>query len=269
MFLFQIGSLLSEFTEQHESPCPSTSEGDAPYQGPTDSTLLPSTTQSTTSTESTPPNSTPAAIHGQDQLDHIATTLQKMLEEQGRLRLQVGQGLVSAYKQQQSSLQQVMQRLDQIEKSLTLRPEPTSSPIPSESRPALFSPAPTVPKFRNKTLKHPIKFLEELDKYFKKMKTPLHEQLDVVLEALEEEAQYWAGIFQVSWTNFMDFRNDFLQSFWSESEQIQLRRRITNHRWQPGRHTMEAHQSDSRRTTCCRIDETLSTKHSIRLDPIS
>lgn len=225
---------------QPESPCPSPDEETlSENQTPeVHSMLLPTTTRSTTSTESPPAAATPET---QDQLERIASTIQQLVNEQRQIRLQLGQSLVTVHKQQQTGFQEIRQRLENLEQTRHLQEPFVADPPLRDCRPALFTPAPTIPKFRNKEMQHPVKFLEELEKYLKKMKVPPHSQLEMVIEALVGEAQDWASIFQVTWATFADFRRDFLQSFWSEQEQIQLRRRITNHRWQAGHGTMEAH----------------------------
>lgn len=165
------------------------------------------------------------------------------MNEQARLHLQLGQSIVAVHNQQQTGLQEIRQRLKTLEQAYRRQqPEPSDihSP-PPDQRPALFTPAPAIPKFQNKNTQQPVRFLERLEQYFKKMQTPPQNQLDIVTEALEEEARDWATIFKVTWSSFADFRQDFLQSFWSEQDQIQLRQKITTQRWQPGQRPMEAH----------------------------
>lgn len=195
--------------------------------------------RSTTSTEATPPA---ANSNLEDALNRIATSLQNLIDEQRRLHLQLGQSFVTAHQQQRAESQEISRRLDDLlhQRASTTDPS-TSGPAWTDTRPALFTPAPAIPRFRTKTEKHPVKFLDELDIYFRKMGIPPHGKLDVVYEALEGEAQDWACIFRVTWTSFEDFRSNFLQSFWSESEQTTLRRKITTHRWQAGHRSMEGH----------------------------
>lgn len=111
-------------------------------------------------------------------------------------------------------------------------------------QPLFFTPAPPIPTFKGPYAgKHPVKFLKELETYFKKMNIPTEAQLELVVsEALTDTAHDWSIIFKDSWLCFEDFRADFLSTYWSEQEQHKLRQNIATHRWSAASNrTMEAH----------------------------
>lgn len=86
------------------------------------------------------------------------------------------------------------------------------------------------PKFGNSEKTHPITFLENLTTYLKKMDQGGSE-LELVKECLIEEAKDWARVYQERWTNFEEFKTDFLNTFWGENEQSIIRRNIVQGCW--------------------------------------
>lgn len=134
---------------------------------------------------------------------------------------------------------------------VTSNPTPNSDPTPNlepmphapyrESRPIFLSPPPCMPRFRGDDRKHPVRFLEELDSYFKRMSTPQSQYLDAVSESLQGAAFDWAAIYQGRWTTYQDFKDDLLANYWSDLEQNKLRHRLSTNTWIGGRYSMGNH----------------------------
>ncbi|CAH1188794.1 unnamed protein product [Phyllotreta striolata] len=157
---------------------------------------------------------------------------------------QIGRSLVAMHKENQATNERMLteiQKLLETQES-TRRPTTDSRTEHRIERPVFVSPSPIVPKFKSDGTKHPVKFIEELDSYLKKMEIPPAQQLNVVNKALVGAAEDWSTIYKISWLTFEDFRRDFLDCFWSEVEQNRVRHQISTHKWMTGsRHSMEGH----------------------------
>lgn len=60
---------------------------------------------------------------------------------------------------------------------------------------------------------------------------PEDQQIDLLVETFEESAVHWMAIYGSSWTNFEDFKKDFLHCFWYKSQQDQLRQQLSDTVW--------------------------------------
>lgn len=229
--------------------------------------ILPGTSGTSADSESASschslPSPVPLATLLPQQLRKIMRTLDKVSRNQRRLCKKVQ---MNSRRIQQNSVVSVVKRPP---RRAALRPPRTHCELPSaepnraassmvpggngqtaivpvrNGQALFFTPAPPVPRFRGQYQgKHPVKFLEELETYFRKINIPDELKLGTVLsEALTETAQDWSAIFRDSWDVYEDFRKDFLQTFWSEEEQMKLRQTINNHRWSAkSNRSMEAH----------------------------
>lgn len=90
------------------------------------------------------------------------------------------------------------------------------------------------PKFPGKREIHPITFLEDLEMYLKKLPDQGN-IIDDIMVCLEGDARNWARIYRNRWYNYSNFREDFLQTYWGETEQSILRRKIICDRWDSNR----------------------------------
>lgn len=88
---------------------------------------------------------------------------------------------------------------------------------------------------------NPMSFIQELEKYFKKVNIPEAQQLEVALDCLVGSARNWATIYRRVWQNFDNFRSDFVRTYWSEQEQQKLRHRILTETWTNDKFTMTDH----------------------------
>lgn len=96
-------------------------------------------------------------------------------------------------------------------------------------------------KDRHGKVIHPVTFLEDLTSYLKKV--PAHgRELDIVQECLIGQARDWSRIYKSRWSNFEDFKSDFLETFWGEVDQNKVRRDIVSNKWDRAKNpTMLAH----------------------------
>lgn len=192
----------------------------------------------------------------------LATLLPQQLQKIMRTLDKVSNNQRSIYKKVQSNSRRIQQNslnvVKRVPRRATVRTVPTHVELPDvapnrttqpivpggNGQTLFFTPAPPVPKFRGQYQgKHPVKFLQELDAYFKKMNIPAEGQLDVVVsDALSEAAHDWSAIFKDSWQNFDDFHTDFLKTYWSGPEQAKLKHNIATHRWSTASNrSMESH----------------------------
>lgn len=71
-----------------------------------------------------------------------------------------------------------------------------------------------LPKFQNETLKNPVEFLDELEKYFRVRNIKEEKKIFVTEHALEEKASLWFHL-KEQFRNFEDFKVQFLEEFYS------------------------------------------------------
>lgn len=114
--------------------------------------------------------------------------------------------------------------------------------LPAPSAPVYLMPrAPAEkPRFPVKN-KHPVTFIEDLTTYLKKGASGADDVIDTILECLEGESRNWARIYKDRWTHFEDFKTDFLDTYWGEAEQNDLRRKIVMNSWDSTQSTMLGH----------------------------
>lgn len=115
----------------------------------------------------------------------------------------------------------------------------TVTQTPQVSRMVLTQPE-TPPSFGG-LRSNPIRFVQELEKYFKKVDLPESQQLEVAMDCLTGSARNWATIYRRVWRTFENFRNDFIRTYWSEQEQQKLRHRIFTETWTNDKYTMMDH----------------------------
>lgn len=90
------------------------------------------------------------------------------------------------------------------------------------------------PKFDGTTKIHPVTFIEDLKTYIERTPHQGH-IIEEVVNCLEGEARNWARIYKSRWANFTHFQEDFLNTYWSETEQSALRRKIICGKWSPSK----------------------------------
>lgn len=95
------------------------------------------------------------------------------------------------------------------------------------------------PKYPGKKT-HSITFIEDLTVYLRRVSTS-DSEVDVIFDCLEGECRNWARIYKEKWRNFEDFRTDFLNTYWGEAEQSNLRKKIVQNKWTKGQTTMLQH----------------------------
>lgn len=86
------------------------------------------------------------------------------------------------------------------------------------------------PRFPGKNQIHPVTFIEDLTSWLRKM--PSREsEVELIMECLDGTSRDWARIYKERWGNLSDFKRDFLNTYWGEAEQSDLRRRIVVSQW--------------------------------------
>lgn len=86
------------------------------------------------------------------------------------------------------------------------------------------------PKYPGRGDIHPMTFIEDLDAYIKRLPNQSF-IIDDIVACLGGEARNWARIYRDRWRTALDFKGDFLQTYWGETEQSTLRRKIICERW--------------------------------------
>lgn len=86
------------------------------------------------------------------------------------------------------------------------------------------------PKFPGNKKIHPVSFVEDLTTWLHKI--PNNEkEVELIIDCLEGETRNWARIYKDRWSNLNDFKRDFLNYYWGETEQNELRRKIVHNTW--------------------------------------
>jgi len=68
---------------------------------------------------------------------------------------------------------------------------------------------------------HPIEFLQNLEEYFRIKQISREEKLIIVRDCLKNAASNWCSTVKFQVRNYSDFRNAFIDEFWSRQIQIQ------------------------------------------------
>lgn len=128
------------------------------------------------------------------------------------------------------------------------------------------------PSFRNLFKTNPIMFLDKFERYFKSLKCNPNDKLDVVLGCLEYPASQWVELKQISWKTFDDFKQDFLNHYWSESKQQQIRSEILLTKFEANRSSMSEHfirQINNARTLTIPLPELVMIADVMRQFPVN
>ncbi|XP_046966780.1 uncharacterized protein LOC124534805 [Vanessa cardui] len=159
------------------------------------------------------------------------------------------QKLMTLYKIMKRSTRVMEMKINQLERELQQRNDRTvesqqpasSSNIEVENTAYnILNIATEKPKF-DKNKNHPVTFLEDLTAYLRKIPSK-GKELDLVYECLQGETRDWARLYSPRWKTLDDFKTDFLQTYWGESEQNKIRRDIVCAKWNKAQHpTMLSH----------------------------
>ncbi len=152
------------------------------------------------------------------------------------------ENLAATIKTLHTSLSKEIQELKNEVEVMRTRSSPTSpaSSGSTEKSNIVYTQATTLPTFKGSG-KHPVKFLEELEQYFRKTNIADDKKLQVVEEALIENAHNWWVIYSLTWYSYDDFKNDFINNFWSPMEQNRLKHKINTARWDSEKYSMVDH----------------------------
>ena len=88
---------------------------------------------------------------------------------------------------------------------------------------------------------HPVKFLEELEDYFKECQIPHERRIHTAISCLSGKMEEWGLVFKDRWEDYGQFRRQFLTEFWSCTQQEEVRRAITIGHWDRRDGTMTEH----------------------------
>lgn len=131
-------------------------------------------------------------------------------------------------------------RINQTEATPLLSNPTSVAPVIYASE-KLLSHLPTKPKFADAS--HPVRFLESLERYFRRLAISNEHQLDIALDCLGNTTLNWVDVYKGDWNTYEDFRRDFLHHYWSITEQNGLRHRICTDKWDGRRRSMVDHVS--------------------------
>lgn len=87
-------------------------------------------------------------------------------------------------------------------------------------------PAPEKPTFSGLSEETAPLFLRDLQKFGKVFNLSDKALLELAQECLKGDAETWATLYEDSWRTFSDFRKSFLDSFWTENKQREIRCKI-------------------------------------------
>lgn len=88
---------------------------------------------------------------------------------------------------------------------------------------------------------NPVRFLEQLERYYRRLDILDRHKVDVALDCLEQDALYWADVYRGNWKDYTQFRRAFLNRYWSAAEQFKLRNKICTSKWEPEKRSMGNH----------------------------
>lgn len=163
--------------------------------------------------------------------ENMTQRMNQIINQNAQDKKDIGQAIVTLRKE-------ITEEINKLKTELV---ETTLQNLNTSTGPLVITQGTEVPKFKNNKDKHPYKFLEDLEIYFKKMNIKEEEKLDVLRECMQETASDWFSIYKLCWETYEDFRQDFLEYFWSEAEQNQLRQQINTTVWKNGEVSMANH----------------------------
>lgn len=110
----------------------------------------------------------------------------------------------------------------------------TSRTLPSSIS---LLPTPEKPKFNGRNI-NPIRFLEALERFFRRARITNEDRLDVAVDSLTDGALNWADVQRENWKTYEDFRKGIIKHYWSIEEQSKLRNMISSDKWNLSRGSM-------------------------------
>lgn len=90
---------------------------------------------------------------------------------------------------------------------------------------------PPRPQFSGRGI-HPILFLEDLEKYCKRMNIS-ETDLGAVMDCLIGHAKNWSSLHFEQWKNISDFKKSFIEQFWGKEVQNRIKKKINYGKWSP------------------------------------
>ncbi|KAJ8971345.1 hypothetical protein NQ314_000744 [Rhamnusium bicolor] len=79
------------------------------------------------------------------------------------------------------------------------------------------------PSFRNPESQNPVLFLSKLERYVRSVGASASESLEIIQDCLAGPAADWRDMQKESWTTYDNFRQSFLEFYWSEERQYSER----------------------------------------------
>lgn len=87
------------------------------------------------------------------------------------------------------------------------------------------------PSFKGELYENPVIFLNKLEEYGKSWSIPDDCLLKLSLECLTGSAKTWTAIYRNDWKIYIDFKRDFLNTFWTKEKQREIKHKIENDRY--------------------------------------
>ncbi|KAJ3620714.1 hypothetical protein MTP99_004640 [Tenebrio molitor] len=87
------------------------------------------------------------------------------------------------------------------------------------------------PTFAGLDTENPAEFLEECERYSTAAQVPPEKKLSEAIRCLRQTAARWAKFHQGKWQSFIEFRAEFLVTYWSAGQQLVVRARVLSQRY--------------------------------------
>lgn len=95
-----------------------------------------------------------------------------------------------------------------------------------------------IPKFKDETEKHPMEFIEELEKYMKTKNVKEVRKMSVVEHALEGKADLWFNL-RENFMNYEDFKEQFIEEFYSIPIRVRFKKKWMEERYEASRESLQ------------------------------
>lgn len=140
------------------------------------------------------------------------------------------------YRQFRRTIEHLTAKVQSLESRLAERTRSEAQHVTTEPSCGTLAVCPVIdvrtdrPRYPGKYGIHPVSFIEDLSSYLRRL--PNKElTIDNIIGCLEGDIRKWARIYKDRWANEDDFKHDFLDAYWGEAEQNELRRAIVNGTW--------------------------------------
>lgn len=105
-----------------------------------------------------------------------------------------------------------------------------NSNITHENKILFISNPPSKPEFQE-GVTLPVRFLQDIEEYSRKLNLNDAKKLECALDGFTGATKDWADLYRAKWNSYEELKGQFLKDFWSDREQLVVRRELYAGNW--------------------------------------